>query len=294
VAAEMVAVTCCFFATQDNPVPYILGFLKMTVVALVLDAALLFAVLPQVHDFPVLLLVLAPAYLLGGALMAMPAFAGPAIAFMVIGPTLLSLQSAYTADFAAFVNAGAAAITGMAIAATVTAITRSVGAEWSARRLMRQAWAELEQAALRRGQQDRGIFAAHMLDRLSQLMPRLASADAENDTAASRLLADLRVGLNIVDLRRARHALPDAQRAAIDAMLDRLAAYFRCRATGQPVDPAPLLDHIDAALTAVTALPDGGGRRDALLGLVGIRCALLPDAPPYRPPPTPLEAQRAA
>jgi uncharacterized membrane protein YccC len=296
VAAEMVAVTCCFFATQDNPVPYILGFLKMTVLALVVDAALLFAVLPWVHDFPVLLLVLAPVYLVGGALIAMPAFAGAATAFMVNGPTLLSLQSAYTADFAAFVNAGVAAIVGMAIAATVTAITRSVGAEWSARRLMRQAWSALEVAALRRGQQDRGVFAAHLLDRLSQLMPRLATADAENDTTAARLLADLRVGLNIVDLRRARHALPDAPRAAIDAMLDGLAAYFHQRAAGRPADPAALLAQIDAALTAATVVPDSAGRRDALLGLVGIRCALLPQAPPYRPTPAPAPqaAQRAA
>jgi uncharacterized membrane protein YccC len=106
VATELLAVICCFFAAQDNPVPYILGFLKMTILALLLDAALLFAVLPRVHDFPILLLVLAPPYLLGGVLMAMPAVAPAGTAFMVVGPTLLSLQSAYTGDFAAFVNAG--------------------------------------------------------------------------------------------------------------------------------------------------------------------------------------------
>jgi uncharacterized membrane protein YccC len=288
VAAEMVAVTCCFFAAQDNPVPYILGFLKMTLVVLVLDAALLFAVLPQVHDFPVLLLALAPPYLLGGVMMATPAVAVAGTALMVVGPTLLSLQSAYTADFPSFVNAGVAAVIGMAIAATVTAITRSVGAEWSTRRMMRRAWSALEMAALRRGQQDRGVFAAQMLDRIAQLMPRLASADAQNDTAAARLLGELRIGLNIVDLRRARHELGEAPRAAIDAMLDRLAAYFRGRTAGEGADPMPLLADIDAALAAVAALPDAAGRRDALLGLVGIRCALLPDAPPYRPaPPSP-------
>jgi uncharacterized membrane protein YccC len=299
VATELLAVICCFFAAQDNPVPYIVGFLKMTVLALLLDAALLFAVLPQVHDFPILLLVLAPPYLLGGVLMAMPAVAPAGTAFMVVGPTLLSLQSAYTGDCAAFVNAGIAAIIGMVIAATVTAIVRSVGAEWSARRLLRQAWSALEVATLRRGQRDRGVFAAQMLDRLSQVMPRLAAADAENDNTASRLVAELRVGLNIVDLRRARHALPDAARAAIDAMLDGMAAYFHRRAAGQPADPGPLLDRIDAALTAIACSPDGEGRRDGLLGLVGIRCALLPDAAPYRPTPAPAtpapqEAERAA
>ncbi len=240
---------------------------------------------------------LAPPYLLGGALMAVPAVAGAATAFMVVGPTLLSLQSSYVGDFASFVNAGIAAVIGMAIAAVTTAIVRSVDAEWSARRMMRKAWSALEVAALRRGQRDRGVFAAQMLDRISLLMPRLATADAESDTAASRLLADLRVGLNIVDLRRARHELPDTARAAIDPMLDRLAAYFHQRAAGLPADPAPLLEHIDAALTAIAASPDGDGRRDGLLGLVGIRCALLPEAPPYRPipaTPAPQEAERAA
>jgi uncharacterized membrane protein YccC len=297
VAAEMVAVTCCFFATQDNPVPMIVGFLKWTVVALLMDTVLLFAVLPMVHDFPMLLLVLAPPFLLCGVLMATPALAFPGMAIVVNGATLLSLQSAYAADFPSFVNAGIAAIVGMAIAATVTAITRSVGAEWSARRLMRQAWAALEVAALRRGMGDRAVFAAHMLDRLAQLMPRLATADAENETAASKLLGDLRVGLNIVDLRRARHELPAAPRSAIEAMLDRLAAYFRRRAAGEAADPRALLDGIDAALAAIVDVPDAAGRRDALLGLVGIRCALLPDAPPYRPatpPPSREAGQRQA
>ncbi len=287
VATEIAAVVCCFFATQDNPVPFIVSFLKLTIVALLLDFVLLFAILPQVHDFPVLLLALAPPYLVCGVLMAMPAVAPIGTTIMVIGNTLLSLQSTYDADFPSFINAGIAAIVGMTIAAVVTAITRSVGAEWSARRLMRAAWAALETAALRRGQNDRAVFAAHMLDRLGQLMPRLATADAENDTTAAALFAALRVGLNIVDLRRARHALPAAARAAIDAMLDRLAGYFHTRSLGRRADPAPLLGDIDAALAAIALLPDGDGRRDALLGLVGTRAALLPNAPPYQPPPRP-------
>jgi uncharacterized membrane protein YccC len=287
VAAEMVAVTCSFFAAQDNPVPMIVGFLRWTVVALLMDFVLLFALLPMVHDFPVLLLVLAPPFLVCGVMMAIPSLAFPGMAIVVIGSTLLSLQNTCDADFTSFLNGGIAAVIGMAMAAVATAIIRSVGAEWSARRQMRWAWSALEIAALERGQRNRAAFAARMLDRLSQLMPRLAAADADNDTAANRLLAELRVGFNIVDLRRARHALPGQACAAIDAMLDQLAAYFHCHATGAPTDPASLRDGIDAALTAIIALADGEGRRDALLGLVGVRSSLLPDAPPYAPPPPP-------
>ena len=284
VAAEMVAITCCFFASRDNPVPFIVGFLKWTLLALVLDFIFLFGVLPSVHDFPVLVLALAPVYLVGGVMMAIPAVAFAGMAVMVNGATLLSLQSSYDADFPTFVNVGVAAVIGMTIAAVMTAITRSVGAEWSARRLMHQAWAALETAALRRGHKDRSVFAAHMLDRLGQLMPRLASADAENETAASSLMSSLRVGLNIVDLRRARYGLPDVARGAIDAMLDRMAAFFRDRAAGRTPEPAPLLTDIDAALAEIASIADMEGRRDALLGLVGVRASLLPGAPPYQPP----------
>jgi uncharacterized membrane protein YccC len=262
----------------------IIGFLKWTVVALLLDTLLLFAVLPMVHDFPVLILVLSPAFLLFGVLIAMPSTAFIGMALAANGATLLSLQSAYEADFPTFVNAGIATVIGMTIAAVITAITRAVGAEWSARRLMRAAWADLEAAALHRGRHDRAVFAALMLDRFALVMPRLASADAGQDTAASRLLNGLRVGLNIVDLRRARYDMPEAARSVIDTMLDALAAYFRARAAGRSASPAPLVRDIDKALEAIAALPDGPGRRDALLGVVGIRSALLPEAPAYTPP----------
>jgi uncharacterized membrane protein YccC len=292
VAAELLAVICSFFAAQDNPVPAMLVFLKCTVVALFIDAVLLFGVLPQVHDFSTLVLVLAPVYLLFGVVIAMPRVAPIGTAILVVGSTLLSLDSFYDADFPTFINAGIAAVLGMMIAAVTTAIIRSVGAEESARRLMRQAWVELEAAALRRGARDRGVFAARMLDRVSLLMPRLASVDSMGpDTPVSRLLADLRVGLNIVDLRRARHELPEEARASVDTMLDALAAHFRCHREGKSADPAALLAGIDAALGKVTMLPDGPGRRDALMGLVGVRSTLCHDAPPYRPiPPTPAPA----
>jgi len=90
---------------------------------------------------------------------------------MVIAVPLLSLESSYSADPAAFINSGTAAVIGMASGAMIIAITRSVSAEWSVRRLLRHAWSELEAAARGRGKQDRAVFAGRMLDRLSLLIP---------------------------------------------------------------------------------------------------------------------------
>lgn len=302
VAAEMTAVACCFFATQDNPVPAILGFLRWTAVAVVLDAVLLFAVLPMVNGFEMLVLALAPPFLLFGILMARPGTAFAGLALAANGATLLSLQETYSADFASFANAAIATVLGMGAAAMLTRLVRSVGAEAGALRLLRANWLDLAEAAERRGKGDRAAFAGLMLDRLGLAAPRLAAVEAGGTVAAGDLLAELRVGLNILDLRRARHVLPAPVARAVDAVLDGVADVFRSRARAtRRLQPAPppvaLLARVDEALSLVTTEVPPASQQDALLGLGGLRRALFPDAPPGLPPMHPNQVpceQRAA
>jgi hypothetical protein len=103
----------------------------------------------------------------------------------------------------------------------------------------------------------------------------------------------VRVGLNVVELRQARHLLPADSVAAIDAMLAGLAAYYRSSAT---MPGEALLQAIDTALRALMAIPGAVPRREALLGLVGIRRGLFPHAPDYAPlqQPDPVTLQVAA
>ncbi|MBK3423916.1 FUSC family protein, partial [Methylobacterium ajmalii] len=102
-------------------------------------------------------------------------------------------------------------------------------------------------------------------------------------------LAALRVGMNLVSLRRARHGLPPGAVAALDAALDAVAEHYE-----RPRGPAcaSLLAVIDAALLAIGAVDTAEGRREALLGLAGLRRALFPGAPPAGAPP--LLAREAA
>ncbi len=295
VAAELAAVACCFFAALDDPVPAIVQFLTWSVVAVLVDAALLFAILPAADGFPMLALALAPPFLLFGTLTAMPQTAAIGMALTANGATLLSLQSTYNAQFDSFVNSGIALVVGMGAAAIVTRIVRSVGAEWSAWRLMRQGWIDLAVAAERRGQGDRAVFAGLMLDRISLIAPRIVAAGPGSNLAAADLLADLRVGLNIVALRRTRRRVPAAAREEIDAMLDALAVHFRARARRAKPDGTALLACIDRALAAITPGPGAqGAMQGAMLALVGIRRALFPAAAPYPAPTSPAELQAAA
>jgi uncharacterized membrane protein YccC len=281
-AAALTAVAVSFFAAQDDPVPSILKFLGATVVALVIDAVYLFAVLPLVHDFEILALALAPVFLLLGLLMAVPATApvGGPIAF--IAATELALSSSYSADFAAYINGGIAAIVGLALAATAIRLVRSVGAEWAAERLLRRNRRDIADAALQHGLASRHAFIALILDRLGLVVPRLAASAQNADAAVVSALADLRVGVNIVELRQHRASLPQAAEASVNAMLKGVGAHYR-RPIGEPPDKQ-LLGVIDEAIgavaaTSVAALPD------LLRALVGLRRALFPEGPPYAPIP---------
>jgi hypothetical protein len=99
-------------------------------------------------------------------------------------------------------------------------------------------------------------------------------------------MRDLRLGLNIVDLRRARHALAADAASAVDDLLVSLSRYLEgaARAGAAAVPPPPaLLGTIDEVIGTVVSGPPHTMRRDALLGLAGIRHALFPAAPLYAP-----------
>jgi uncharacterized membrane protein YccC len=278
-AAMMAAVGCSFFAAQDDPAPAILQFLQFVMIGLAIDAVYLFVVLPKVVSFAQLALVFAPTFLVLGLMIAVPAtnFAGMAIAVNAAG--MLALGDVYNADFTAFVNNALATAVGMATAASLTRIVRSVGAEWSARRLLRANRRDIARVAAHQGALDQATLTALILDRLCELVPRLAATAAHADQAAAAALVDLRTGLNVVHLQRDRVALPSEADIVVARTLDGIAGHFRDRAP-LPAHDALRAD-IDRAIVAVIGVA-GPRTRNLLLELVGIRHNLFPGAPPYQ------------
>ncbi|MCS3445899.1 MULTISPECIES: FUSC family protein [Bradyrhizobium] len=281
-APMMAAVACSFFAAQDEPARSIRAFGLFSLVAIVVVAIYQFALVPGISHVEVLIAALAPTFLLYGFLIARPKTAPIGMALAANTATLLALQSTYSADFASFANTSVAFFLGVVIAEIVTRIARGVGAEWIAKRLMTSSWQTLAVAAERRGHGDRAQFAGLMLHRLGLLVQRIAFI-SESDRRDADSLVQLRIGLNIIDLRRARYGLAALTVRAIDDMLDDLAAAFRAHA--DEAMSAGLLTSVDAALSAVVKDPNERARDDALLGLVGIRRGLFPDAPAYRSQP---------
>lgn len=279
-APMMAAVACSFFAAQDEPARFIRSFGLWSLVAIVVVAIYLFALVPAISHIEVLVVALAPTFLLYGFLIARPATAGTGMALAANTATLLALQSTYSADFASYANSAVAFFVGVLIAELVTRIARGVGAEWIANRLVLSSWITIAVAAERRGKRDRAEFAGLMLHRLGLLVQRIAFL-SESDRRDADSLVQLRIGINIIDLRRARYGLAASTISVIDDMLDQLAIACRNYAGGGM--PRELLTSVDQALAQAVKDPNASAREDALIGLVGIRRGLFPDAPAYRP-----------
>ncbi|HEY1413118.1 MAG TPA: FUSC family protein, partial [Rhodopila sp.] len=283
-AAALAAAACCLFAAMDDPAPALKSFLGVTVMSVTAVGIGQFGILPLVHDFEMLALVLSAFFVPVGLLMAVPETQPMGTGLGFLTATLLSLQSSYAADFVSYADGSFAALLGVGGAAVITALMRSVGAEWSARRLLRASWRDL--AAIPRNwlPHERLALAGLLLDRIGLLVPRLAAVGAGNDLAAVDALTDLRIGINMVDLQRDRDAMSLPVRAAVDDVLAGTAAQFAAQAEAGRVRRASpaLLRGIDLALDAAVRMP-GQRARDLLLQLVGIRRGLFAGAPPYQP-----------
>ncbi|HEY0201532.1 MAG TPA: FUSC family protein, partial [Burkholderiaceae bacterium] len=291
VAAMMAAVFCSFFAAMDDPVPAIHGFLKYTLWSVPISTVYVLLLLPGVQDFGMLVLICAPTFLVLGCYAARPASVMTAMPLLFGVAGALALYDTASADLVSFINTMIAQALGVVVAARVTRLVRSVGAEWSAQRIQRATWRELgEMAAAPRQQNDDDAYAVRMLDRIGLLAPRIAQAGGTIEgVTANDALHDLRVGADIATLQRTRSHLPAAAIAAVTVVLEGIADFFRSRAAGR-TEPRPgtLLVRIDAALAGALSAPDASPLpspewRAAVTALVGLRRNLFAEAPTVLP-----------
>ena len=284
IAATMAAVFSSFFAAQDDPAPAIVGFLIWSVLALPLAALYLFAILPAIDGFPMLALALAPALVTIGYLQAVPAWAPRAIALLIGFAGALSLQATFSANMAEFLNGSLAQIVGIAVALATTRLMRSVGAGWAARRILKRGWREVAALARRRNVIGSEVWAAGMLDRVGLVAARVALSAPEDAIDAYDALADMRVGLNLIDLERVAAEPGGARLRAFDEVLTDVAHVFEQRAVDGRVEiDSRLLRAIDHAITVLAAQPSRATRPRGFAALTGLRRNLFPTAAPYAP-----------
>ncbi|NDL61587.1 FUSC family protein [Enterobacteriales bacterium SAP-6] len=274
-AAMMAAVFCSFFAVMDDPVPAINNFLKYTFWSAPISAIYILVLLPAVQDFGMLVLVCAPLFLVLGCYSARPALLMVALPLLFGVAGTMSLHDTAHADVTSFINSTTAQLLGTFMAARVTRLFRSVGADWSARRIRRAIRRDLVDMARGAKAHQLQIFAVRMVDRIGLLVTRIAQGETHRHHSVAReTLRDLRLGANIIALQQARRHFP-----AVDfgALLAQLALLFR---SAQNL-PAESLHHaVDRALDAMLAIPEKTPQwRGAISALVGLRHNLFPDSP---------------
>lgn len=277
-AAMMTAIFASLFAALDDPAKAITSFGYYTAVSVVVAAIYLFVILPPLDSFPMLVLVLAPFLLVGGVLIAMPAWMPMALPVIMGAAGALAIQETFAPDFMHFANTSIAMLTGTIAASVVTRLVRSVGADFSARRIIRLSWRDIARNTRTSRLPSRTMWNSRMVDRVGLLGPRLA-ASGETLNLVSDVLGELRIGFNILDLRQLQGvAMPDV-RQSIAALMADLEKHFLDRSRGRAgMAQDQLLSRLDGVIHQVGMTAASPMRHSGLLALAGLRRSLFPES----------------
>jgi len=279
-APMMAAIACSFFAAFDDPAPHIISFGYAAVLGAIGAAIYLFGVLPLASNFEMLVLALAPWLIVCGVLMTQPATAAVARGTAINAATMVAIHNGAVGEFEPFANSTIAVLFGIWSSVLIIRLVRSVGAAWSARRLGRINRESLVDAA-RHGGTNHGLeLAALMLDRVGLMAPRLKVLPTDDAEWIADVLAEVRIGINIVEIRRVRRELPPRLARAVEQVLANTARYFDKPPRSPRTGPL-LLKNIDRALRQLLRETESDTQKTAVLGLVGLRRALFPDAPDF-------------
>jgi uncharacterized membrane protein YccC len=292
IAPLTAAIFCSFFATLDDPAPMIAVFIRYTFFSIPIVALYQFAVLPRIDGFPMLALALAPVLLGAGYMVANPKTSLRAFALILWVANGLALAETFSPDFAGFMNSDISQLVGLFAAMVATQLCRSVGADFSARRILRAGWREIAEVAETSRPVDRTELAVRMLDRVGLLANRLPPRSEDSRITTVETLRDVRVSLNVQELKAAELHIGAAP-APARRLLAGVAKGYRALASTpaelilgvhRPTLYPSLLEDLDHALAAAAAhAPGDTEMRGVTRALVSLRRTLFPQAPPYSP-----------
>lgn len=273
-AVILAAVACSFFASMDDPAPQIYRFFFWTAMSVVFASLYLFLVLPNLHDFPMLVLAFAVPFICVGTLTVKPQFYLGMLLTLVNTSSFISIQGAYDADFLSFANSNLAGPMGLLFAFIWTLIARPFGAELAAKRLTRFSWRDIVSLSEPATLSEHRLLGIRMLDRLMQHLPRLAMTGQDSGVA----LREVRVALNLLDLLAYTPRVLGVPQVLLRQVVAEVGEYFKaCLKAGERLQaPSPLLMTLDRTRRALSGACDDETRRHLLHALSGLRLALLP------------------
>lgn len=222
-AVSILGVCCTLFGSFDTPAPHIVKYIIGSFWGVVISLFYSFALLPQVSDFPVLVAVLAPAYLLAGSLQARPPTTFMAMGITLTLPILCELGAHYSGDFAVAANTAIALFAATGFAVIGMSLLQTVQADGAITRLLNLCQRDIRRSVKGTLRVDETQWINLMMDRTALVLPRLQRSERAPEQALDRLLHALRLGLSVMHLRRSD--TPPGRE--VDALLHRINAADR-------------------------------------------------------------------
>ncbi|WP_116341343.1 FUSC family protein [Enterobacter cloacae] len=213
-AVSILGVCCTLFGSFDTPAPHIVKYIVGSFWGVVISLFYSFALLPLVSDFPVLVAVLAPAYLLAGSLQARPPTTFMAMGITLTLPILCELGAHYSGDFAVAANTAIALFAATGYAVISMSLLQTVQADGAITRLLNLCQRDIRRSVKGTLRVDETHWINLMMDRTALLLPRLQRSECAPEQALGRLLHALRLGLSVMHLRRS-DTPPDREVAAL-------------------------------------------------------------------------------
>ena len=287
-APMMAGMYCMFFSTFDNPVPILKSQFFYTLMSSPVSGIYLLWLLPSAHSFEMLVLLLAPFLIWFGTYLAKPATAVKVIPFMFTVLATLTMFDMGSANMTSYINSQISQAIGVGSAALFMAIFRTASVDSLIQRLVHSIWNDLTKLGESVKATPAIAVTVKMVDGISLLAPRLALATKTGGTknpgfvAATNILSDLRVGLNMTRLLRTETKL-ERHHMSVRPVLERLADYYRQGKKSQDAATEELLHEIDQTLYRMANTESRLQQNQAIAALAGIRRDLFPDALPYSP-----------
>jgi uncharacterized membrane protein YccC len=273
----LAAMSSSLFAFLDDPRPILKTYVLAIVLAVPAAALYVFAVFPALDGYAGLALTLTPFFFMSALYMGIPKLSLPAFGLVLISISLMSIQSVQAADFMKFTASSIGLVLGGTVALVVTSLVRVISVETRVRRILRSAWRDLAALAEDEGNQSRTAWASRMMDRIGLLLPRVAGTRAVLRVRAERALDDLRMGVNMLDLRDAALPTQPNVRATIQSALAQIGSHFRRRLERPDIAPdSTTLQAIDRAIAALLESDPGPLRVQGLTAATGLRLGLFP------------------
>ncbi|WP_157105677.1 FUSC family protein [Sphingomonas sp. TDK1] len=279
-AVSVLGVTCALFGNVDAPAPNVRKYMLGSLYGVVLSLAYSFIILPRVTDFPMLVVVLAPAFLWGGSLQPRPATAYMALGITLTIPILSGLGAQYSADFADALNGSVALFVATGFGAASMTLLQTVPADAAIDRLLWLSRRDVARRARGHGPAEAG-WTSLMVDRTALQLPRLAASTRLRADTLDAMLRYLRIGHAVARLHRALVPASDAIDRHARQLLGALAEGLANSRDDNADAVAALHQRLETLIARVAADADEGRLR-LLDPLLDLRFALAATTDPQR------------